>query len=87
MANISVNVILGWCVISVASQRNRTTSDIISAPEELGQFYNESAEELPSTLRDYRRRDAADGKIILNQVQQKRPIALKYWANDRKILN
>ena len=75
MANISINFILGWCGISVAAQRTRITSDLISAPEGLGNFYNESTEELLSTFQDYGRRDAADGNIIFTRVQQKRPIA------------
>ena len=36
MANISINVILGWCGISVVAQINRITSDLLSAPEGLG---------------------------------------------------
>ena len=78
MANISITVILGWCGISVAAQRTRITSDLLSEPEGLGHFYNESTEELLSTFRDYGRRDAADGKIIFARVQQKILIALKY---------
>ena len=87
MANISINVILGWCGISVAAQRTRITSDLLSATEGLGQVYNDSTEELLSTFRDYGSRDAADGKIIFTRVQQKRLIALKDWVNNRKRLN
>ena len=87
MPNTSINTILGWCSISVAAQRARITSDLLSAPEGLEHFYNESTEELLSTFQEYRRRDAADGKINFTQVQQKRLIALKDWVNDRKRLN
>ena len=50
MANISINVILGWCGISVAVKRTRIPSDLLSVPEGLGHFYNESTEELLSTF-------------------------------------
>ena len=87
MPNTWINTILGWCGISVATQRTRITSDLLSAPEGLEYFYNKSTEELLSTFQEYGRRDAADGKINFTRVQQKRLIALKDWVNDRKRLN
>ena len=40
-----------------------------------------------SNFWDYGLRDAAGGKIIFTRVQQKRPIAIKYWFNNRNRLN
>ena len=36
-----------------------------------------------ATFRAYGRRDVADGKIIINRVQQKCKISLKNWMKDK----
>ena len=44
---------------------------------------NESTEGMITTFRYYGRRDVAEGKIIVNIVEQKRMISLKDWVKDK----
>jgi hypothetical protein len=76
-------IILTWCRVSVAAQRTRIINEMMSAPEGLNHFNNESTEGMVSTFQDYGRRDVADGKIIFSRVQQKRLISLKDWVKDK----
>ena len=61
MANITINIILVWCSISVATNCNRIISDILAAPEVIGHLNDESTEGLLSTYWDYAKKTAADG--------------------------
>jgi hypothetical protein len=80
---ITINTILTWCGITNAGQRTRIVAELLSAPEGLMHLNDESTEAMQATFRDYSRRDAADGKIIFNRVQQKRLISLKDWVKDK----
>ena len=44
---------------------------------------DESIKGMIATVREYGRRDVADGKIIFNRVQQKHIISLKDWVKDK----
>ena len=59
---------------------------MMSAPEGLTHFNDETTEGMISTFRDYSRRDAADGKIVFTRVQQKRLISLKDLVQDKDVL-
>ena len=83
MANITVNIMLGWCGITVAANRNCIIANMITAPEGINHLNDESTEGLLSTYWDYAKRVAADWKITLTQIKQRRIIALKYWVKDR----
>ena len=83
---ITNNVILTWCGISIANQRVRIIAEMMSAPEGLTHFNDKTTEGMISTFRDYSRRDADDGKIVVNRVQQKRLISLKDWVKDKDVL-
>lgn len=80
---ITLTTILGWCGVTVAAQKNRIIAEMLSAPEGLEHFNNETTEGLIATFRDYGRRADGDGKIVFSRVQQKRIISLKDWVKDR----
>jgi hypothetical protein len=83
---ITNNVILTWCGISTVNQRARIIAEMISAPEGLKHFNDETTEGMVSTFRDYSRRDAEDGKIVFTRVEHKRIISLKDWVQDKDVL-
>ena len=74
---------IGWCDISVATNRNRINADMLTAPEGIDHINDESTEGMLSTYRDYAKRAAPDGEIVFTQIQQRLIIALKYWVKDR----
>ena len=69
--------------ITILAQRTRVMNELLIAPEGMRHINDESTEGMIATFQDYGRRDAADGKIIFNRVQQKRMISLKDWVKDK----
>ena len=49
MANITAKIMLGWCGIIVATNRNRIIAYMLTAPEGLNHLKEESMEGLLST--------------------------------------
>ena len=44
MSNITVNIILGWCGISIATNCNHIIADMLTAPEGIDHLNDESTE-------------------------------------------
>ena len=63
MAYIAVNIILLWCGIIVATNRNHIIADMLTAPEVINHLNEESTEGLCSTYQDYAKRTASDGNL------------------------
>ena len=72
-----ITTILTWCGITILAQMTRIMNKLLIVPEGIRNLNNESTKEMIATFRDYGHRDVADGKIIINRVQQKCKISLK----------
>ena len=83
MANITVNIMLGWCGISITTNRNHIIADMLTAPKGIDHLNDESTEGMLSTYRDNTKRTAANRKIKCTQIQQRQIISLKEWVKDR----
>ena len=83
MANITVNIMLGWCGISVTINRNRIIADVLTTPEVIDHINDKYSEGLLSTYRDYAKRTAVDRKIMITRIQKIQIIAFKDWVKDR----
>ena len=65
MSNMTVKIMLGWCVFSVATNWNRIISGMLTVTEGIDHLNEESTERLLSTYWDYAKRTLADGKLRL----------------------
>ena len=58
--------------------------DMLTDPEGIGHLIDENAEGIHSACAGYAKRTLANGRFIVNRVQQKRMISLMYWVQDQK---